>query len=137
MRRFLRSGRGQSLVEFALALPVLLILVLGIADLGRFTYYGIAVTQAAHDVAAYAALNPGADQSQLDAVACAKMKLAVRCTDVTAVRLAEDPPQGNLSLTTRVRVEYGFTLISAFIVERMNVSNIKLSSEATYHGYTQ
>lgn len=36
--------RGQSLVEFAITLPVLLLLALGVTDLGRSFYYREAVT---------------------------------------------------------------------------------------------
>src|SRR5438445_2523757 len=43
--------RGQSAVEFALALPVLLLLLSGLFDLGRACYYGITVTDAARDAA--------------------------------------------------------------------------------------
>jgi Flp pilus assembly protein TadG len=40
------SSRGQSLVEAAIALPVVLLLSLGIIDLGRAFYYREAVTNA-------------------------------------------------------------------------------------------
>ena len=47
-----RAGhRGQSAVEFALALPVLLLLLSGLFDLGRAGYYGITVVDAARDAA--------------------------------------------------------------------------------------
>ncbi|HYI21998.1 MAG TPA: TadE/TadG family type IV pilus assembly protein [Candidatus Limnocylindrales bacterium] len=46
-----RSRRGQSLVEFALVLPMLLVLLLGIADFGRAFHAGITVEAAARDAA--------------------------------------------------------------------------------------
>jgi hypothetical protein len=49
-----RSLRGQSLVEFALVLPMLLVLFLGIADFGRVFHAGI-VTEASARNAAEAA----------------------------------------------------------------------------------
>ena len=42
-----RRSRGQSLVETALTLPVLLLLALGVTDLGRSFYYREAVTNSA------------------------------------------------------------------------------------------
>lgn len=43
------SARGQALVEFALILPILLILVLGLFDLGRAVYGYNAVANAARN----------------------------------------------------------------------------------------
>ena len=51
-----RSERGQSLVEFALVLPMLLVLLLGIADFGRIFQAGIVTETAARNGAETAAL---------------------------------------------------------------------------------
>src|SRR5438105_9337329 len=45
------SRRGQAIVETALLLPLLMLLVMGSADLGRVFYYSIAVTNAAREAA--------------------------------------------------------------------------------------
>ena len=45
------SRRGQAIVETALLLPILMLLVMGSADLGRVFYYSIAVTNAAREAA--------------------------------------------------------------------------------------
>lgn len=50
-----RTERGQSLVEFALVLPMLLVLLLGIADFGRVFSVGITLEAAARDGAEAAA----------------------------------------------------------------------------------
>jgi Flp pilus assembly protein TadG len=47
--------RGQSLVELAFVLPVLLLLLVGIIEIGRFAYYGILVANAARAGAQYGA----------------------------------------------------------------------------------
>jgi Flp pilus assembly protein TadG len=49
--RLPRSKRGQALVETALVLPILMLLVMGSADLGRVFYYAIAVTNASREAA--------------------------------------------------------------------------------------
>ena len=55
----MRKGeRGQSLAEFALMLPILLIILAGVLDLGRLYYAYVAVTDAAAEGAAYAAVEP-------------------------------------------------------------------------------
>lgn len=50
-RRTGRGDRGASAVEFALVLPVLLLVLLGIVDFGRLTYERLTVTQAAFEAA--------------------------------------------------------------------------------------
>jgi hypothetical protein len=63
LRRLLnRSGsrRAQSLVEFALILPLLLVLLLGGIDLGRVFFGSVALTNASRVGANYAALYPDA-----------------------------------------------------------------------------
>ena len=50
-----RSRRGQSLVEFALVLPMLLVLLLGVADFGRVFAAGITLEAAARNAAEAAA----------------------------------------------------------------------------------
>src|SRR5437879_4190886 len=49
--RLCYSKRGQAIVETALLLPILMLLVMGSADLGRVFYYSIAVTNAAREAA--------------------------------------------------------------------------------------
>ncbi len=65
LKRLLRFGRlrsdaerGQSLVEFALAMPMLLIMLLGTLDVGRMYFTFIAIQNAAGEGALYAAINP-------------------------------------------------------------------------------
>ena len=53
-----RSDRGQSLLEFAIILPVLLMIVAGVLDIGRLYFAYVAVTDAASEGAAYAATHP-------------------------------------------------------------------------------
>jgi Flp pilus assembly protein TadG len=52
-----RGTRGQSLVEFALILPVLLILMLGTIDFGRVYFAYVSVTNAARNGAQYASFS--------------------------------------------------------------------------------
>jgi hypothetical protein len=48
---------GQSLVEFALILPLLVILLVGAIEIGRAAYYAIAVTNASRAAVQYGAQN--------------------------------------------------------------------------------
>ncbi len=47
--RQLRSERSQSIVEFSLIAPILLLLIFGVVDFGRGLYYYISLQQAANE----------------------------------------------------------------------------------------
>lgn len=55
-KKQMKSERGQSLVEFALSLPVLLLLLTGLLDLGRAYYTYIALEEAAAEAALFLAI---------------------------------------------------------------------------------
>jgi Flp pilus assembly protein TadG len=55
--RMLLCSRGQTLLEFALLLPILLLLALGVIEMGRFAYIGIMVGNAARSGVAWGAQN--------------------------------------------------------------------------------
>ncbi|HUG30558.1 MAG TPA: TadE family protein [Candidatus Limnocylindria bacterium] len=55
-----RKGRGQSLAEFALTVPMALLMVLFGLDFGRVFLGWVALHQAAREAANYAAMNPTA-----------------------------------------------------------------------------
>jgi Flp pilus assembly protein TadG len=59
LRRRHATG-GQSLAEFALAMPVFVLLLLGTIDLGRGVYQLNAVSQAAREIARTTSVYPGA-----------------------------------------------------------------------------
>jgi hypothetical protein len=52
-----KKQRGQSLMEFALMIPVLMLVAMGIFDLGRVIYYYSTITNAAREGARYGAVN--------------------------------------------------------------------------------
>ena len=54
-----RRSKGQSIVEFALVVPVMLLLLGGAIDLGRVFYSQIAITDSAREGALWAVQHPG------------------------------------------------------------------------------
>jgi Flp pilus assembly protein TadG len=50
-----RRTRGQALVEFAITLPILVLLVAGVLELGRGYTFAVATSDAARDAARYVA----------------------------------------------------------------------------------
>lgn len=64
LRQLLRRGRGQegaAAVEFAIVLPVLLLLTLGALDLGHMYFMDHLITNASREGARYAAKYTGTD----------------------------------------------------------------------------
>jgi Flp pilus assembly protein TadG len=55
--RIRRSQLGQTLLEVALMLPFLLLLLVGVIELGRYAYIGVLVGNAAHAGAVFGAQN--------------------------------------------------------------------------------
>ncbi len=67
-----RRSRGQELVEFALVLPLLILILFGAIDLGRVFHAAITITNAAREGARYIALHhdeiaAGKNQAVLEA----------------------------------------------------------------------
>ena len=66
------SERGQSLVEFGLVIPIVLLIMLGLFDLGRIVFINNSLSDGARDGARHAATRPR------DADYCARVDDAVR-----------------------------------------------------------
>ena len=62
-----RRTAGQSLVEFALLLPVLVLIAVGVFDLGRAFHALITISNAAREGARYGALHPSDEALIIDA----------------------------------------------------------------------
>jgi Flp pilus assembly protein TadG len=56
-RRLLRSQRGTSMIEFALVLPVFVFMLVGVIEMGRYTYFAVLAQHAARAGVQYAAQN--------------------------------------------------------------------------------
>ena len=56
--KYKNKPRGQSLIEFALTLPILLLLVIGAMDFGRMFYIKVVTTNAAREGVNYLAYFP-------------------------------------------------------------------------------
>ena len=72
--RFQRNSRGQGIVEFAIAVPVLLLILLIVIDAGRLFYGYVALQNASRIAASYAADHadawpgPGPEQTEFVAM---------------------------------------------------------------------
>jgi len=123
MRRTRRSVRGQGLVEFALILPVLILMFMGIVDFGRLIYAYNSVSNAAREGVRLGIVDQGtgAAGAYKAAIEAANQATALGLspTDPNQV-LVTFPDPGNcptldVGCPVRVRVQYQFTAITPII----------------------
>jgi Flp pilus assembly protein TadG len=111
-----RAERGQSLLELAILLPVLLIILLGILDVGRLYMTMVAIHDAAAEGASYAASYPTrTDQIQQRA---AESSTALTTIDPLMVVVTYgDSPTSGQPITVTVNYDYDLLtpLLSAIV----------------------
>jgi Flp pilus assembly protein TadG len=144
MRRIsarLRQERGQALVEFALVLPVLILIILGILYFGRFEDYSNQETQLAAQGARWAATdnNPSAVTLQSYIQSQASPELQAGSSDVSSPAKVwiYYPTGSSNTLGSPVRVcvaatvKYPFFSGSSTIVEyaTMRIEQLQTASE--------
>jgi Flp pilus assembly protein TadG len=112
MRRL--SERGQTAVEFALVIPVMLLFVLGVFEVGRTYYNNEAIATAARDGARAAAIHTGMTQAQLN--------VAVR-----AAVLANTPGLNSSNVLTNA-----FCETPAHVVDTCSIQNDIVDVTVTY-----
>jgi Flp pilus assembly protein TadG len=116
-----RTERGSVLTETALVLPFLLLLTLGVVDIGRAYFDAARIQEAAQEGAMYAALNPG---SPTDAIARAEEVNAK--PDVTGAVTVTCPATDQVTVT----VSYTFDLVTPLIGNLLG-STLDLSHSET------
>jgi len=134
-------SRGQSIVELALILPVLMLLVASALDLGRMFYSQVTITNAAREGAYEAAYGPSSftanapcnkvsnrvmcrvlSEAKGSFVQVAKADVAVACSPSCAEAI------GN---TVTVTVNGHFTLLTPIMAPFLGGNNVVLTSTAT------
>jgi Flp pilus assembly protein TadG len=99
--------RGSVAVEFALVVPVLLLIVFGLIDFGRALNAQISLTGAANEGARLAALG------YTDAAIQARVAAAApTLNDVTTTVVADCPPGAGAGEDAQVDVSYSFSFIT-------------------------
>lgn len=116
--------RGQSLVELALVLPIVLWLLLGIVDFGRVYFVHVASTNAAREGARYWASNLSATESTV--------KARVQAEAAPQVTIAA----GNITLSSptldqrRVQILVQFTAITPLIATLWGGGSLNVTTQA-------
>jgi len=133
-----RRSRGQSLVEFALVLPVLLLTIVIALDFGRAFFAWVGVTNASRAGAAYAASNPKAGWAGTPNAAIAAVYRSQITTDLlpTNCTLPSPIPLPSLSGTNlgdsvTVTLTCTFNTITPLISNIIG-SNIPITATTVY-----
>lgn len=136
---FLEGEHGQSLVEFALALPVFLLLMLGVVDLGRGFYYNNMMANMAREGARYATVAPydttGIFQQVLNSAIGLDTPATLTVQAITRTSLgASGNARGNPITITVAYSMYALTpMISAFIPNGLRLqSSSSMLIESSY-----
>lgn len=120
--------RGDSLVELALVLPVLLLILIGILDLGRAVYAYHVVANCAREGARY-----GVGVENNPAAIAAVVRSAAVGLDTSQLAVSVTYPTQD---TIRVEVNYNFRLITPLVAQAIGGQSVTLHSAATmYRGY--
>jgi Flp pilus assembly protein TadG len=131
-RKTRKTEKGQSLVEFALVIPLLLLLVIGIFEFGRAWMTKNVMTGAAREAARMAAVSPptGMDNTAWNLAISARANTiltsaGVAPATITVIHAPEtfDPSVYNVTAT----VIYTFPVLTGFIPDL----NVTLSSTTT------
>ena len=123
--------QGQSLVEFALALPLLLVILLGAVDLSRAFQTYIVVTNSAREGARYAGTHP-TDSSGSVARASAEATashITVLVDGPACFRYSDNSPiscstaSNGDKVTVGVHADFQFASLYLFRLSSINISN--------------
>lgn len=118
--------RGQELVEYAIILPLFLIMVLGILDLGRAVYYYAAMNNVVREGARYGSIHledSGVENTICGLVVARAIGVDISCDDVTTTF---DFNQGTVTVT----VEFPFVPISQIITGIFGINQIDLATSS-------
>jgi Flp pilus assembly protein TadG len=120
-----KKDRGQSMVEFALLLPFLILLIVGTFDLGRAFFSLITITNAAREGARYGTLHPSDEAGMKAAAATEATNSGIPITTSNVVVNCTKDVNGRCFRggVLRVTVNYTFeSLLNLFIPAQINIS---------------
>ena len=129
-RYFSRPRKGQSLVEFALLLPVFVLAIVLIFDLGRAIYYYSAIHNAAREGARYGVVYPNDAPGIKTTTVNYAFGLGLDVPNVSVGRGDPETVGGFSNPTVRVIVKYTFTPATPLVEGLLPDGKIRLKSEA-------
>ena len=118
-----RPCRGQSLVEWALILPVLLLVLMVIIDLGRVTYTYSALFNSTREGARYATIYP----DDTSGITAAVRRMAVGL-DPSLITVTTSRPTAR---TVRILATYRFAVVTPIAATFLGSNTITLRTQTT------
>lgn len=119
----MRRERGQELAEYALALPVFLLILMSILDLGRVVYVYSALHNSVREGARYGIINP------TDAVTIETI-VRNKAVGLNPAELTVTVVQPNLQ-TIQVRATYEFIAVTPIVDALVGSNQWTVGSQAT------
>ena len=129
-KRMGRPERGSSLAEFALILPILAFLVLGVADLGRAFHDYVVITNASREGARYASRFP-ADGAGI--VRVARQEATNNGLDPATISVSVDTVGAEAGQPIRVTTTYQFHTILGGMI-RQSILPLEHTTEMVVFG---
>jgi len=117
------SERGQELMEYAITLPIFLLLVFGIFDLGRGVYYYSTLQNAAREGARYAIVNACDDAGVIALVKARALGLNPADITIPAPAWGED--------TVQVTAQFSYELVTPIVGAFFPSRSIDMQSDST------
>jgi Flp pilus assembly protein TadG len=125
MRKLIRNSQGQSFVEFAFVLPILLLVVMGIIEFGNMWLTMNVLSGAAREGVRIAAVtDPDAGQVQT------AVENVLTPANIIGATITVAGPNGASEVT--VTVQFDYTVITLGIIPGLN-GTIPLTRSATMH----
>ena len=134
MRRFFRrDDRGQTLAEFALILPIFVLVLVGIIDLGRAVYASSTIQNAAREAVRVGIVDQNTTVIEAEAIQHA-VALGIDAADVDVSFLQPDYTAGACASTpdvgciVEVEVRYAYTAATPLLGNIVGVIDMSGSS---------
>lgn len=122
---------GQTLVEFALMIPLLLLIAVVVFDLGRAIFYYSTIHNAAREGARYGIIYPDDATGMRNTTQNYAFGMGLPLSDVAAGLGPAEIIDGFPNPTVRVTVSYSFTPATPILAWLIPSGQITLTSQAT------
>ena len=127
-----RGERGQALAEFALVLPLVLLFIAGIIEMGRAWNIKEVVTDAAREGARYTVVqDPGVDSDYVKTKIMERLALGSIETASITIEPGADWRQTGHPMTVTVGTQFKMGLIGALLGWAGGPSEVTISTDAT------
>jgi Flp pilus assembly protein TadG len=126
-----RGERGQALAEFALVLPLVLLFIAGIIEMGRAWNIKQAVTDAAREGARYAVVQDPAIKTTNDVKAKIEERLALASIESSTITFTGGFHAAGGETTVTVSTPFRMSLVGVLLGWAGAPSVVPISTEAT------